>query len=34
MTYGLGKWKLDDLFPAHNGDEMKAAFKELEAQVT
>jgi oligoendopeptidase F len=33
MTYELGTWKLDDLFPAHNSEEMKKAFEELETRV-
>ena len=33
MTYELGKWSLDDLFPAHDSAEMKEAFKTLEEQV-
>lgn len=33
MTYEIGKWNLDDLFPAHNSEEMKAAFEELETRV-
>ncbi|HKJ28034.1 MAG TPA: M3 family metallopeptidase, partial [Anaerolineales bacterium] len=33
MTYELGKWRLDDLFTSHDGEEMKAAFEKLEADV-
>ncbi len=33
MTYELGKWNLDDLFPAHDSAEMKKAFADLEAGV-
>ena len=34
MTYELGKWKLDDLFPAHNSPEMEQAFKILDSKVS
>lgn len=34
MTYELGKWKLDDLFPAYNGPEMEQAFKTLDSKVS
>jgi len=33
MTYELGKWRLDDLFTSHDGEEMKAAFEKLEVDV-
>ena len=33
MTYELGKWSLDDLFPAFDSPEMEKAFKTLEAEV-
>jgi oligoendopeptidase F len=32
-TYELSRWSLGDLFPAHNSQEMKAAFAEVEAKV-
>jgi oligoendopeptidase F len=34
MTYKSEKWSLKDLFPSHDGEEMKASFEALEAQVT
>ncbi len=34
MAYELGKWNLKDLFPAHDGDEVKQAFADMEAKVT
>jgi oligoendopeptidase F len=34
MTYELGKWSLEDLFPAHDSDQMDAAFKSLDEMVT
>jgi oligoendopeptidase F len=34
MTYELGKWDLDDLFPAHDSDEMNDAFQMLDSQVS
>jgi oligoendopeptidase F len=33
MTYKLGKWSLDDLFPGFDSPEMEEAFKTLEAEV-
>ena len=33
FTYSQARWSLDDLFPAHNSPEMKAALAELETQV-
>jgi oligoendopeptidase F len=33
MTYELGKWQLDDLYPGHDSAEMKQAFASLESQV-
>ncbi len=32
-TYSQAGWSLDELFPAHNSPEMKAALADLEAQV-
>ncbi|MEJ2757239.1 MAG: hypothetical protein P8046_02045, partial [Anaerolineales bacterium] len=34
MTYELGKWNLEDLFPAYNSAEMEQAFADLETGVT
>ena len=34
MTYELGKWKLDDLFPAHDSPEIEQAFKTLDSKVS
>ena len=34
MAYELGKWNLKDLFPAHDSDEVKQAFADMEAKVT
>jgi len=34
MTYELGKWKLDDLFPAYNSPELDQAFKSLDSKVS
>ena len=31
--YTLGRWSLDDLFPGHESKDMKAALKQLEANV-
>ena len=33
-TYELSRWSLGDLFPTYDSEEMKAAFAEVEAQVT
>ena len=33
MTYQTTKWDLSDLFPAHDSQKMKDAFKELESRV-
>lgn len=32
-SYELSRWSLGDLFPAHDSDEMKAAFAEVDAKV-
>ena len=34
MTFELGKWSLNDLFPAYNSPEMEQAFKTLDTKVT
>ena len=34
MTYPQSPWSLNDLFPSHDGPEMKAAFAELDALVS
>jgi oligoendopeptidase F len=34
MTYSLGRWELNDLYPGQDTPEMKKAFEELEAQIT
>ncbi len=34
MAYSLGKWRLDDLFPAHDSPEVKQAFKQMEKFVS
>lgn len=33
-TYELGRWSLNDLFPAHDSKEMESALKKLDANVT
>jgi oligoendopeptidase F len=33
LPYELSRWSLADLFPAHDSDEMKAAFEEIKAKV-
>lgn len=33
LSYTQSRWSLDDLFPAHDSPEMKAAFAEVEAKV-
>jgi oligoendopeptidase F len=34
LPYQLSRWSLGDLFPAHDSQEMKAAFEEIKAKVT
>jgi oligoendopeptidase F len=33
LPYQLSRWSLGDLFPAHDSEEMKAAFEEIKAKV-
>jgi oligoendopeptidase F len=33
LSYQLSRWSLGDLFPAHDSEEMKAAFAEVESKV-